>query len=1643
MAMYPSLYRAKAVNVVRQNGSPVMTAYVPQVFGDTPIKITDFHGAPEPGMGWVFFQSGSPEYPVWSSAVAASTDGGNGEAHNHDAVYVNVAGDTMTGNLTAPEPTVNSHVATKAYVDQQVLVTPGPPGQPGVGIPTGGATGTFLSKTGPADYQTGWVSSSTTFDPEAVLDVIGNALLAGYSGGTNDAEIVVDYDDAANIVHLNIDPDAYNRLTQAHAHISNPAGAHLASAISFVPTGLVSSGTVQAAISEVAVEAESALASHANDTTDIHGIVNTATLYRQGITIPISDGGTGATTAPQALSNLGGISSATADLLYVNITGDAMSGPLLLPSADPTQDNHAARKQYVDSQIGSRLTQAQADVRYVNIDGDTMTGLLTANLGVTISGDDLDFGSRTAQLISFYGAGQYAEGVQSGTLFWRTGDHFAWYRGGAYSSTRGDAGVGGTKWMHLESAGLNVAVPFTVAGSVASTLTGTLSVGGAATIGGNLTVNGTTLIVNSTTVTFDDPMIGVAGDTAPTSDDGKDRGISFRWYDGATAQTGFFGFDTSSRKFTFIPIAGITNDVVTTGTKGTLDANLAWADILNRPNRKVTVNLTGPVTGTANGTMLNLDNDITLDIAGTLGANTIALTTHTTGNYVASVSGHNPNRISISGAAGEGTAHVFDLPQDIHAAATPSFVRMTLTAPQGTIPLTLTSRTMIPNLNADLLDGLEGNYFADKATVEALLGDLWFQQTYDAESWNPANDLPTRPRPISLGPNSYRNGMYWIVKGSDEVGFISQTIAGVTVMGYVKITQGDWLVAVAPQGHPKNTDIPEASVIWQYLPYSTETYITGLMDEHVNALDPHASAGYITHEEGDAWWSKLGHTHADFTSLLNAHVAAADPHPVYLNQDEGDSRYSLGTHDHKSLYLDKETFNDHVTGLDPHPQYLNNDEGISFFALKTHPHVDLAPIDHTHPQYQYVVGTDVSVGAPSHVFVGAVQPPAGSQTSPEPQIGDIWIETFTLDLRPPPPPISFTASSPSGTQVSLTWTEWTTPIASIEIQRSLDPVTTWTPVHNVLSMPTEGWPTTWVDTGVLENTGYTYRIRAKNAASQPADETWATAKVKTTNDPPTPPRNVASSNLQSTSFTITWQAPTIADLEDSDAYQPVLNNVAVPNVNTWLAPNVLTYNFTGLSENTEYTATVRAKDMGQLISAPAPTVTVTTPNAPPPIPTGLVPMFTHTSVGLSWTAVTGINDFLRYDVTLRLAGLTVTNRVLVSNVATLTTSAAHAMSIGQQILVTGVGAPFDGIFTITTVPTTTTFTYACTSANIGSGAVAGTAAMTASTTGTSHLFNNLTMTTAYTVGVRTVDTYQAASSLVTANVTTSTDPDPIAPAEATVTSWMPETTYANMVLRFTTPPDADFTQYQVEEAFSPTPTSWAVIRAWTTSTPNTVVPPYIVGSRSTKAGQGLLIRISVKDAAGNIKVGTPVTYSLAPETVTVPATSGGTWRGTWRNDSTCALNDVIQGRTTSGENRGCFFYGNALRDALAGKTFVPAGSFIEYHRRVGEGAATGIQPQLWVHNLTERSGPPSFSNGGATQLGSAVAESGTTSGTVALPAAMATLLATTNYGVGFYRSTPTTDPNNAASYYMEFGTPGAVGGSPSRTNGLVTIKTLG
>ena len=131
------------------------------------------------------------------------------------------------------------------------------------------------------------------------------------------------------------------------------------------------------------------------------------------------------------------------------------------------------------------------------------------------------------------------------------------------------------------------------------TLSQDLSVSGNIAVTGNLTVNGTTTTVNSTTVTIDDPIFTVGGDSAPGSDDNKDRGIEFRWHNGSAAKVGFFGFDDSTGRFSFIPDATNTSEVFS-GTKGDLDIKDLYVSDINAGAGTFgsSVGVTGNVTAT-------------------------------------------------------------------------------------------------------------------------------------------------------------------------------------------------------------------------------------------------------------------------------------------------------------------------------------------------------------------------------------------------------------------------------------------------------------------------------------------------------------------------------------------------------------------------------------------------------------------------------------------------------------------------------------------------------------------------------------------------------------------------------------------------------------------------------------------------------------------------------------------------------------------------------------------------------------------------------------------------------------------------------------------------------------------------------------
>jgi N4-gp56 family major capsid protein len=108
--------------------------------------------------------------------------------------------------------------------------------------------------------------------------------------------------------------------------------------------------------------------------------------------------------------------------------------------------------------------------------------------------------------------------------------------------------------------------------------------------------------------------------------------------------------------------------------------------------------------------------------------------------------------------------------------------------------------------------------------------------------------------------------------------------------------------------------------------------------------------------------------------------------------------------------------------------------------------------------------------------------------------------------------------------------------------------------------------------------------------------------------------------------------------------------------------------------------------------------------------------YTEAGVGNMWNGEVGIYEGVKFIESPRVeqahgAARVVNNKALTSNVATLTTAAAHGFEVGDTVVVADVDATFNGTFTVTAV-TSTTFSYAKTASNVSTAAVSPTGTAT-------------------------------------------------------------------------------------------------------------------------------------------------------------------------------------------------------------------------------------------------------------------------------------------------------------------------------------------
>jgi len=229
------------------------------------------------------------------------------------------------------------------------------------------------------------------------------------------------------------------------------------------------------------------------------------------------------------------------------------------------------------------------DITYGNgITGTVASG--SDDNSVTVAVDVTDsniFGTTSAKGIAQFNSDNFA--VSSGVVTIKdngvilgtetTGSYVASLVAGTGIALSNNSGEGATPTVAIDTsssptvAGItagNVKVGVTADGEidtssgnlVIDSAGGTVQVDDNLTVTGNLTVNGTTTTVNSTTITIDDPIMTLGGDSAPGSDDNKDRGILAQYYD-SSAKKMFFGMDDSnSHRFTYIPVATESTGVI-------------------------------------------------------------------------------------------------------------------------------------------------------------------------------------------------------------------------------------------------------------------------------------------------------------------------------------------------------------------------------------------------------------------------------------------------------------------------------------------------------------------------------------------------------------------------------------------------------------------------------------------------------------------------------------------------------------------------------------------------------------------------------------------------------------------------------------------------------------------------------------------------------------------------------------------------------------------------------------------------------------------------------------------------------------------------------------------------------------------------
>jgi YD repeat-containing protein len=257
---------------------------------------------------------------------------------------------------------------------------------------------------------------------------------------------------------------------------------------------------------------------------------------------------------------------------------------------------------------------------------------------------------------------------------------------------------------------------------------------------------------------------------------------------------------------------------------------------------------------------------------------------------------------------------------------------------------------------------------------------------------------------------------------------------------------------------------------------------------------------------------------------------------------------------------------------------------------------------------------------PTETFTLAISAPTGNAG-----LGSPSSITFTItdddatETTPPTAPTSLAGSSPSGSQINLTWTAATdaSGISQYRVERCQG--------VSCSSFAQIGTSTSaaYNDSGLIEATSYSYRVKAVDGVGNigPYSNTASISTRDVTG--PTAPSNFTATAVTSSRVDLSWSAST--DNVGVAGYR--IERCTVPSCSSYsalasTASNVLTYSDTSPAQVTTYQYRVYAVDAVPNSGAYSTVATVTTPDGTAPTaPTGLAAsVISANEIDLSWSA---------------------------------------------------------------------------------------------------------------------------------------------------------------------------------------------------------------------------------------------------------------------------------------------------------------------------------------------------------------------------------------------------------------------------------------